>query len=596
MQFFNRLLNEKFAYGYDAAQNLTSRTNNALVQTIGVNSLNELTAITRNSTSALTVTGTTSSNATSVTINGSAASRYGDYTFAKDGFTITNGINSFTAIASDSAGRHDTNTVTVNLPDSVGYTYDLNGNLLSDGTRAFDYDDENELIRVTVTNAWKSEFAYDGQLRMRVRKEFTWSGSAFVQTNEVHYVYDGKVVIQERDTNNLPLVTYTRGKDLSGKLQGAGGIGGLLARTDNGSGQTAFYHADGSGNINAMINAQQFLVAKYLYDPFGNLLSLSGPLADANLYRFSSKEYHQNSGLVCYLYRFYDPSQHRWINRDPLKERGGLNLYGFCGGDPINHVDTDGRQLLITPIMTAINLSGHAGDLFDLGLGTVIGGLDAGFGVQIHPPQTRPEYFGQQCGRNFVGLGSSILFWNGLGNMTIGGGGMGGSVIVEGLSGGSLSFPAGLTFAGSTALFIEGSIQTGLSAYFFYNFNHLGPLKPPPPSATTPAPEPAPAPGGGQQVFHVVNDAEKAAIQSSGKFEFLPNGSTPTGQPGKFFWGSMGEAKQFQQYWYRGGENSHIVSTTLSPSTTPILFPNTDGIGTAIWVSLEDLTGPIVHH
>ncbi|MDB6065487.1 MAG: repeat protein [Pedosphaera sp.] len=268
-------------------------------------------------------------------------------------FTLTNGNNSFTAIAADSAGRHDTNTVTVNLPASVGYTYDLNGNLLGDGLRAFDYDDENEPIRVTVANAWKSEFTYDGSLRMRVRKEFTWLSSAWVQTNEVHYVYDGSVVIQERDANNLPLITYTRGKDVSGSLQGAGGIGGLLSRTDMGSQQTAFYHADGNGNITALINAQQFPVARYLYDPFGNILSLSGPLAEANLYRFSSKEYYQNSGLLYYLYRFYDPLLQRWLNKDPIAEKGGMNLYSYLSNDPIDKVDLYGLDIF------ALNPNGY---------------------------------------------------------------------------------------------------------------------------------------------------------------------------------------------------------------------------------------------
>ncbi len=46
----------------------------------------------------LIVSGTTSSNATSVTVNGSSATLYGDYTFSKDGFTITNGNNAWMAI------------------------------------------------------------------------------------------------------------------------------------------------------------------------------------------------------------------------------------------------------------------------------------------------------------------------------------------------------------------------------------------------------------------------------------------------------------------------------------------------------------------
>jgi RHS repeat-associated protein len=64
---------------------------------------------------------------------------------------------------------------------------------------------------------------------------------------------------------------------------------------------------------------------KYEYDAYGNLLAMSGPMAAANLYRFSSKEWNANSGLYCYLYRFYDPNLQRWVNRDPLGE-GGFDL------------------------------------------------------------------------------------------------------------------------------------------------------------------------------------------------------------------------------------------------------------------------------
>ena len=37
--------------------------------------------------------------------------------------------------------------------------------------------------------------------------------------------------------------------------------------------------------------------------------------------------------------RFDDPETGRWISRDPIQERGGLNLYAYCGGDPINQLD-----------------------------------------------------------------------------------------------------------------------------------------------------------------------------------------------------------------------------------------------------------------
>ena len=57
----------------------------------------------------------------------------------------------------------------------------------------------------------KAVFVYDGKMRRRVRKEFTWQNSAWVETNEVRYLYDGNLVVQERDSNNVVLVTYTRG-------------------------------------------------------------------------------------------------------------------------------------------------------------------------------------------------------------------------------------------------------------------------------------------------------------------------------------------------------------------------------------------------
>src|SRR5436309_9883511 len=180
-------------------------------------------------------------------------------------------------------------------------------------------------------------------MRRRIRKEFTWQNSAWVVTIEVRYIYDGNLEIQWRDGNNLPTLTLTRGRDLSGSLQGAGGIGGLLARTDAANGQTACFHADGNGNVTALINSQQIIAAKYIYDPFGNTLSQSGPLADANTYRFSSQEYHQPSGLSLYLYRAYEPNLQRWLNRDPIGELGGVNLFRFVRNSPTLFYDPDGH-------------------------------------------------------------------------------------------------------------------------------------------------------------------------------------------------------------------------------------------------------------
>jgi RHS repeat-associated protein len=342
-------LHEQFGYDYDAAGNLSKKTNNALVETFSVNSLNELTGI--DSSGTLTVAGATRGAATDVLVNGAAAIRYGDNTFAAAGQPMT---NSYTAIAQDAYGRSDTNIVTPNLLTNVVVSYDELGNLLSDGRRIFSWDDENRLTSLIVTNSvsasTRSDFVYDGLGRRRITFEYEWRDSDWVLVDQARYIYVGRRVIQERNEFNLPRVTYFWGNDLSGSAEGAGGIGGILGRIDHGSGITAYYHSDGAGNVTSLIDERSSVLARYLYDPFGKIVGQSGPLAEANIYRFSSKEFHQKSGLYYYGFRWYDPNLQRWINRDPIGEAGGVNLYQFARNNPLSFVDRDGLDVWVVTI------------------------------------------------------------------------------------------------------------------------------------------------------------------------------------------------------------------------------------------------------
>src|SRR5437899_5428949 len=254
--------------------------------------------------------------------------------------------------------------------------YDSNGNMTTNNNNqnVLVYDDENELTRYfhyqnginnPTAGDTRTDFVYDGLNRMRKRIEWVWkcnpgsspqggaqpnsggggggSSCFWGEVSETWYVYDGMRVIQERDSNNVPTVSYTRGNDLSVSLEGVGGIGGLLARSSGYSSGNwtshADYFADGNGNVTSLIDGNQSVVASYRYDPFGNIISKSGTLANANVYRFSSKEVHLNSGMYYYGFRFYDPNLQRWINRDPIEEAGGINLYDYVGNDPFSGSD-----------------------------------------------------------------------------------------------------------------------------------------------------------------------------------------------------------------------------------------------------------------
>jgi RHS repeat-associated protein len=335
--------NENFTYSYDPAANLLGRQNNTLIQSFQSDNANQLVNVALDN-NLVTAAGSLPNAVTSLSVNGQAAALYHDLTFAVAGgvsvnILQNNGLNEFTTVVT-SAGVTQTSVNPELVPGSVNLRYDANGNLAYDGLLAYTYDNANELASVTLSNAWKTGYAYDGLGRRRIRRDYAWSGGAWAETNEVHYVYDGLTVIQERNANNVPLVTYTRGLDLSGTASGAGGIGGLLARTDaNGN---SYYHTDGNGNVTALVNGSGTVVARYLYDSFGNPLGMWGSLATANTQRFSSKEVDPHSGLYYYGYRWYAPNLQRWLNRDPIGEMGGLNLYDYVGNNPINLFDPFG--------------------------------------------------------------------------------------------------------------------------------------------------------------------------------------------------------------------------------------------------------------
>jgi RHS repeat-associated protein len=266
----------------------------------------------------------------------------------------------------------------------IACTYDANGNLTEAGDPTvtggyvYTYDDENRLTEIYTnynitqgpliiggTTAWRTDFVYDGLGRLRKRLEYI--NEALNSTTE--YIYDGNRVIQERNGNDVPTAGYTRGNDLSGTIEGAGGIGGLLARSDQfNSGNFTehdYYFADANGNITYLTDASQTTVAQYRYDPFGNTISSSGSMSALNNYRFSSKEVHANSGMYYYGFRFYDPNLQRWISRDPLGElgflhsvpsldqarvqprhgaTGAVNAYRFLRNAPVVRVDPLGLQ------------------------------------------------------------------------------------------------------------------------------------------------------------------------------------------------------------------------------------------------------------
>jgi len=257
-----------------------------------------------------------------------------------------------------------TNTYTANCLNqytaagSVSPVYDADGNMRWDGRMWHTWDAENRLVHsepgwVGSTNgAVRVVNSYDHRHR-RIQKRvevLTGRGAGYPfdpsqagtwNTVKTHtFVYDGWNLVLETVAHadgSVDRIEYVWGLDLSGTLQGAGGVGGLLFEVRNGQIFIPCY--DANGNVTEYVDAAGNIRAHYEYSPFGEIVVQSGDLADTFKFRFSTKYWDAETRSYYYGYRHYAPKLGCWLNRDPIGKRGGLNLYCFCGNSPVVFVD-----------------------------------------------------------------------------------------------------------------------------------------------------------------------------------------------------------------------------------------------------------------
>jgi RHS repeat-associated protein len=210
--------------------------------------------------------------------------------------------------------------------------YDLDGNLTDYNGWSFAWDGENRLVLASNAATVVSN-CYDYMSR-RVAKSVNGSARQFL--------YDGWAMIQE--TAGTQTNSYVYGLDLSGSMQGAGTIGGILSASLNGT--QAFYFYDGNGNVSDLTDASGTSLAHYEWGPYGNATVSNGSLASANPFRFSTKYTDDETGLLYYGFRYYSPGLGRWLNRDPTQEDNGNHLYSFCENNGIRQIDYLGLWII----------------------------------------------------------------------------------------------------------------------------------------------------------------------------------------------------------------------------------------------------------
>ena len=197
-------------------------------------------------------------------------------------------------------------------------TYDLNGNLLSDGTSGYTWDARN---RVTgVTGPITATFQYDATGR-RTRK--TVNG---VTTDFVH---DGINPVTESSAGGTGLL-------LTGLA-----IDNFMLRI--GPVTTSMFLTDALGSLVATTDSAGGVQSQVTYEPFG-ATEISSP---APAYRFTGREHDEPMYLYYYRARYYHTDLQRFISEDPIGFAGGdFNVYAYVRNRPTRFVDPKGLQQL----------------------------------------------------------------------------------------------------------------------------------------------------------------------------------------------------------------------------------------------------------
>lgn len=385
---------KRFAYNYDKAGNRSSEQIDNSVTSAAHNNINQLTSQsnggplrlkgTVNEPAAMAVTNETSSSPGAATVDIDNA--------FKGSVNVSPGTNIVNVTATDYSGNDNQKIAKYQITAGNGVSrtisYDNNGNTISvqEGSTTIDYtwDAADRLVKITQGDNI-TEFIYDG-LSRRVAEKL--NGTVIKR-----WLWCGTEMCEERDPAGATVTKrfFPQGEQIIGA--------------------NYYFTRDHLGSVREMTDNSGALKARYDYDPYGRRTLVTGSdLAD---FGFTGHYYHKISGLHLAVFRAYDANLGRWLNRDPIAEDGGLNLYAYCYENPLNYFDPHGLVRWGQTFWGGVGAAGSVGLLLGLGAisspvlvvgAAMFGVIGLGLGITklvagiTEGPENVPGGFGELAG------------------------------------------------------------------------------------------------------------------------------------------------------------------------------------------------------
>jgi len=238
-------------------------------------------------------------------------------------------------------------------------TYDAYGRIASYGDKDYIWDNNGTLKNISSNSHIISEYAYNDK-GIRYKK-------ILANGDNVRYVLDGNKILKEE--HNTFSINY---------LYNINGLFGFICNNE-----TYMYQKNIFGDIVRIFNSDAEIVGEYRYDAFGNVTIITdvNGIASLNPFRYRGYYFDNETELYYLNYRYYDPSIGRFISPDDISyinpnTINGLNLYAYCGNDPINYLDPTGHIIFS---LSALIIGTLVGIAIGVGFSVVSQGMTNGW-------------------------------------------------------------------------------------------------------------------------------------------------------------------------------------------------------------------------